>query len=256
MFAPPLPEPRIELHYKPARPSLSDSIELEVKLIGAPPDVVLRPPEIPPVCVTIDSVQEAGGSRIIRLDPIQPGPCRIPPFHTRCIGDRQTGCDIVSAAVEIPIGTIVKPPPDIKDQDEEPLPIVPPKPPSVWWWALLPLFLALIAVLFIRMFSRNPTWRARRRLKRARTFDDLQASLRDYLGARLRFNARACSSPELAEALRPVCVLPGLVPLLATFDRARFSGEPEEGFEKARAECRALIKLLEKQQNKRPRARI
>jgi hypothetical protein len=248
MLAAPTPDVHIEVHYKPARPSLSDRIELEVTLKGAAPGVILAASDIPPACVAVESVRESGSSRIYTLDPIQPGPCRIPPFHTRCTDAGRPGCDIASAETELPIGTVVQPPPDIRDQDEDPVPVPQPHPASPWWWALLVLPVAAIAFLAVRKWRRNPAVRAGRRLKRAKpdSFDELHSAFRDYLADRLSLNARTRTSPELLEALRPIGPLPELEAFLTACDRARFSGTPTSDFDEARENCGETIRALEK----------
>jgi hypothetical protein len=112
---------------------------------------------------------------------------------------------------------------------------------------LLALPFAAIAFLAARNWRRHPAVRARRRLTRAKpdSFDDLHVAFREYLAARLSADARARTSPELIEALRPLGPLPELEGFLAACDCARFSGTPVSGFDEARDNCGNMIRALE-----------
>ena len=264
---------RIEVRVTPANPSLSDRILVEVNLIGAGPDVILRPADIPPDCVAVQSADETGKNTNLTLDPLKPGVCRLPQFRTRCLRGTTEGCDVRSAETVIPIGTVVTAdPPDIRDSEERPVELKP-RPTddaNVPW---LPGLLVALAGIAAGAFCW--VWRKRRRdeadiaerclseLSDATPdgFHELVIILREYLDRKLTLGAGSQSSPELIAALKERSLGDGwtaqlLEDFLSTCDRAKFAGgraTPAE-FANAVGQCRTLIQSLEFDITRRSRA--
>ena len=263
-----MPAPQIEVRYAPAQPSLSDLIQVEVTLANAPPDVVLSPINIAPDCVNVRRVQIAEGRTqlALELDPVKPGPCHIPAFHTQCLHSTTPACDSPSTETIIQITTLIPPgdtTPDIRDKDELPLPFAA-KPavkahtsnPHPAWIIAACLFIA--AILFLlrnRRKTPNP--------KSSATFDELNTILRNYLDQCLDISTATLTSPELTAALTDRALIEGrsletLEQFLATCDRAKFAGEPlsPEQLETARTQCDQLIRFLDARIEWSSRARV
>ncbi len=101
-------EVKVEVSFTPPNPSLSDLIRMEVTLVGPTAQIMLlRQPEIPPECVAITEIKASGDKLILTLDPLKPGPCRIPAFQTRCLHESNSGCVMQSAETIIPVHTVV-----------------------------------------------------------------------------------------------------------------------------------------------------
>ena len=244
----------IQVRVTPANPSLSDEIRVDVSVVGTgAADSALLPVEIRSDCVRILEVRDEGNRRVIRLDPLQAGACKLPPFRARCIGGATRNCEVVSGETVFPIHTVVKYE-DIRDGEEEPYAL-----PDAWsppWLALLLLPLGVIAWMLYRAYKR-PDRRAERRLKRAEPGEAYNI-FRDYLVEHFKWNARSATSHELAQALRGLFAGQAAEELhgfLHACDQHRFSSTPALNDE-AIETCRELIQFIQVESRRQTRARV
>jgi hypothetical protein len=255
-------QPRLDVRFQPARPSLSDTIELEVSMRGlSASEAALLPIDIASDCVAILDVRDDGNRRILTLDPLKPGPCHIPAFQTRCLG-AATNCAVQSAETSIPISTEVTTN-DIRDTEEEPIDLNQTafNGERAWWLSLL--LIPIVAALWYirrRRAQRAAERRAERRLRKLAHQTEAYDIFRDYLDERLSIGARTRSAPELLSALQDHDLCKGWVAdelncFLNASDHDKFSRAPVmEG--DARETCRTLVQIIHFELTRRSRARV
>src|SRR6185437_12287996 len=197
-------QPRLDVRFQPARPSLSDTIQLEVSMHGlSASNAALLPVDIASDCIAILNVRDEGTRRTLTLDPLKPGPCRIPAFQTRCLG-AANNCAVRSTETTIPISTVVTNN-DIRDTEEEPIDLGPSvlNGGKAWWLALLLIPIAA-ALWYVRRrrARRVAERRVEKRLKKLTSEIEVYDVFRDYLDDRLNLGARTRSAPELLTAVQ------------------------------------------------------
>jgi hypothetical protein len=255
-------QPRLDVRVEPSTPALSDTIELDVSLHGlSDSQAALLPVNIASDCVAILNVRDESNRRVITLDPLKPGPCRIPAFQTRCLGAAKN-CEVKSAETIIPISTEVTNA-DIRDREEEPIDLN----RSVlnggraWLLSLLLIPIATAFWYFRRRRSRRAAERrAEKRLRRLTDQTEAYDVFRDYLDDRLNLGARARSAPEVLTALQSRGLCKGwaadeLSRFLTASDRDKFSGAPALGGD-ARETCRTLVQIIHFELTRRSNARV
>jgi hypothetical protein len=255
-------QPRLDVRFQPATPALSDTIELEVSLHGlSDSQAALLPVDIASDCVAILNVRDEGNRRILTLDPLKPGPCRIPAFQTRCLGAAKN-CEVQSAETTIPISTEVTNY-DIRDREEEPLDLNRPALNGGRAWLLSLLLLPIAAAFWYVRRQRSRRAAERRvemRLRKLADHTEAYDIFRDYLDDRLGIGARTRSAPEVLTALQSRDLCKGwaadeLSRFLLASDHDKFSGaRATEG--DARETCRTLVQIIHFELTRRSRARV
>ncbi len=256
-------QPRLDVRFQPANPSLSDTIQLEVSMHGlSASEAALLPVDIASGCVAILNVRDDGARTHPHAGPPQArATCRIPAFQTRCLGTANN-CAVQSPATTIPISTEVTNN-DIRDTEEQPIDLNQSALDGGQIWLLSLLVIPIAAALWYfrrRRARRAAERRAERRLRKLAHHTEAYDIFRDYLDDRLSLGARTRSAPEVLAALQNQDLCTGwaageLNRFLTASDRDRFSGAPATAGD-ARETCRTLVEIIHFELTRRSRARV